>query len=351
MSAFLPKNFSFWPEDAGVLEPEQVVELYGKGFAGAFQDVEARDEFNAFISSQPFGSIDGETLAHANGFADSGAGQLVIPFVFIEKYYPGSLPGPAQQRGDCVSHGNKNAVLTTMACDIASGKPDEVTGVVEGPPTVSETGIKNGVLSTEIYYWFRGYDSDGWSCEAAANVTLKKAGLWLRQPYDELGFSLEKYSGSLAGKYGSRKPPEAIVTAGKDRLVRTATRLNSFEAIRDYLMNGYGVSSCGGEGFSNKRDENGVSQRSGSWAHAMAIIGADEREEIIRIYKEPLVLILNSWAIWNSGPRRILGTNIDIPNGAFWARWSQVRNRSYTAFSGVPGWPAKRLPPFSFVVG
>jgi hypothetical protein len=120
--------------------------------------------------------------------------------------------------------------------------------------------------------------------------------------------------------------------------------LDSYEEVRDMLANGYGISSCGGESFSDVRDENGVSRRTAKgWAHAMAYAAADERPEIIKIYKEPLILVLQSWGNWNSGPRTVLGTNIKIPVGAFWARWSDIKNRDAIAFSSFNGWKRKPL--------
>ncbi len=76
----------------------------------------------------------------------------------------------------------------------------------------------------------------------------------------------------------------------------------------------------------------------------MAYIGADDREEIHRKYGGPLVLVQNSWGIFNTGPRRILGTNIDIPEGSFWARWSDCKRRNHTALAGVTGWERELLP-------
>lgn len=349
-SAVLPRQFHFWPEDKVNLSPSEVQQAYENGAAGAFQDDEGTKEFEAFIGSQEFGNLDGHEISVANGLAGSGEGRLVIPFTFVDKLLPGCWPGPAQQRGDCVSHSTKNAALLTMICDIVSGKPDEVSGWLEGLPEIPTAGILQGALSTEIYYWYRGYNGDGWSCDVAAKVACEKAGLWLRKNYPELGFDLTKYSGSLAGKYGRTPPPSEVLNAGKDHLIRTATRVKGTD-IRDYLANGYGITSCGGEGWSSSRDENGFSRRSGSWSHALAYIGYDDRPIIKEKYGEALVLVLNSWAKWNKGGRRILGTDIDIPEGSFWALASSIRNRSALAFSGAAGWPAKKLPSFGFIVG
>lgn len=349
-SAILPRNFQFWPDDKIDLQPHEVVEMYNQGFAGVYHDPEGTAEFEQYIKNQSFGSLDGRQLAIANGLAGSGEGRLILPYRFAEQYFPGCYPGAAQERGDCVSHDTKNAALITMVCDIASGKPDEVTGKIEGVPDVNPVGIKNGVLSTEFYYWYRGYNGDGWDCPTAAKVACDKGGLVLRNNYPDLGIDLSKYSGSLAGKYGRSAPPPAITTMGQAHLIRTATRVSGTD-IRDYLANGYGISSCGSEGWSNVRDENGFSRRSGSWSHALAYIGYDDRDLIKEKYGEALILILNSWAKWNSGGRKILGTDILIPEGSFWSLASACKNRQTLALSGANGFPAKSLPPFVLVVG
>jgi hypothetical protein len=350
-TAWLPREFQFWPEGATTQPVADVQKLYEQGFAGAFKDDAGEQEFTDFIAAQPYGHVDGSTAMASGGFAGSGAGQLVIPFRFVEQLLPGCWPGAAQQRGDCVSHSQKNANLVTMCCDIVSGKPDEVTGRREGLPDIPPEGVQQGALSTEVGYWYRGYNGDGWQCEIAAKVACTLAALWPRKAYPELGIDLTRYSGANAGKYGATKPPQAITTKGQQNLIRTATRLSGAEQVRDFLNNGYGVTSCGGEGFSNSRNDDGVSSRKGSWAHAMAYIGFDDRAETHSKYGGPLVLVLNSWGKWNTGGRRILGTQIDIPEGSFWAKWSDVSRRTAIAMSGAAGWPSKQLPPFVSVWG
>lgn len=342
----MPDIFRQWPTREN-LTPEEVVDLYDSGFAGALPATPEVEEELATAIESTGGVLYGADAATASGFADSYAGKLVPHFVHVERIYPGCWPGPAQARGSCVVHNGKNARLFSHVMDIIAGTPDEKTGLIEGPVEITTEGIKNGVFSTEAPYWFRGYDGDGWYCGADAAVAIKQAGCVIRKNYPEIGIDLTKYSGSLEGKYGRKAPPAEVRDAIDNNLIYTATKLGSFEEVRDFLGNGYGVSSCGSEGFSSTRDANGVSGRKGSWAHAMAIIGADDRPEIHQKYGGPLVLVLNSWGRWNSGPRRILGTEIDIPEGAFWARWKDVSRREFIAFSGVAGWPARTLPDYS----
>jgi len=340
----IPKGMQLWQQNSDVLPVHEVQRMYAAGFMGVWEDPQEKERVRAEIVADG-GVADGADAAHANGWAGSAAGLLVPTWVHVEKAFPGCWPGAAQERGDCVSHSEKNACLVTIACEIAAAKPDEVTGKVEGVPEIPAEGIRQGALSTEWPYWFRGYNGDGWHCGAAMSVTLKQ-GVMLRKPYTELGIDLTKYSGSLAGKYGSRAPGEDLAKVGREHLIRTGTEISRFEEVRDFLANGYGVSTCGGEGFSSTRDENGVSKRQGSWAHAMAAIGVDDRPETHRDYGGPLVLILNSWGKWNSGPRQVKGTNLTIPEGSFWAKWSDIKSRDMWARSSAAGWPRKQLPDY-----
>ena len=324
----------------GIRSSRDLLRAYSRGFQGVYSDPEERDKFIDIMNYTV-----GMDAAHDNGWADDGAGKLVIPFKNIEMLYPGAQPGAAQGRGDCVSHSTVNAAELTLCCDIVSGEPDEETGKIEGPPEISPEAIKAGLCSSEAVYWWRGHGNDGWVCSHAGRVIVQESGIWLRKNYPEFGFDLTRYSSRLAGKWGRSEPPESIKNFGMKHKIRQATELDSFDEVRDFLYQGYGVSTCGGEGWSSTRDSNGFSKRRGGWSHAMAYIGADDRDIIKEKYGEPLVLIMNSWgSSWNSGGRRILGTTIDIPQGSFWSKWSDCKRRYMVAFSGADGWPARKLP-------
>lgn len=325
-----------------------VVKAYETGFVGAYDDPEAAEALRDQIRSAG-GIPDGAMACSAFKLEDSGKGKISLPVFEILKLYPHCLPGGSQGRGDCVSWSTRNACLGTMCCDVTSGLPDPVSGKLEGAPFVSETARVNGVLSTEAFYNWRRHGGDGWSCSAAARVALNESGLWLRKKYDEINVDFTTYSARNAGLYGAKTPPNSWLEIGKNNLVQTITEIDSYEVLRDLLANGYCVSSCGMEGFSNRRDENGVSARSGRWAHAMAYLGVDDREETKKRYAEPLVLVQNSWGDWNDGPRTIFGLRLSIPVGSFWAKWSDIKDRYMVAMSGVNGWPPKKLTDFGSI--
>ena len=336
----LPPKFKAW-QSPKVLTPKAVREQYERGFAGAAFSQEAHDQFLEGIEY-----VDGADVCRDFGYEETAKGELVVPFVPLLQIYPGCLPGGAQLEGDCVSWGQRNANLLTMATEAVSGIPDEVSGKVEEPPEVSATARKNGVLSTEAIYFFRSTKpGHGWYCSEAARVSQTKAGCVLRQPYD--GIDLTKYTRSTVNAYNRKSVERSLAEAIDDNLVRQATVVNSFETLRDLLARGFGMQTCGSEGFSSTRDENGVCRRSGSWAHSMAYMGVDDRPWAHETYGGPLVLVQNSWGEYMSGPRKIHGTDLEIPPGSFWARWRDVARRQIIAMGGVNGWARRKLPDYS----
>jgi hypothetical protein len=320
---------------------------YEQGLVGARFDPRADEEFEDSIL-RAGGQPDGGVVAHQWEWAGIGKGKLVPTWMHVEKQFPGCWPGPAQQVGDCVSHGCKNAALTTLGCELSEGKPDEVTGKLEGKPDVPEEGVKQGVLSTEAIYWWR-YERmgprsmDGWTCPDAAKHVTTNSGLWIRKPYPDFGFDLTKYSAGNIRKYLGRNPPDNVRDYGRQYLIRTATKVSGFEQVSDFLAAGYGVFFCSGVGWESSRNEDGVSYPRGSWAHSQAIISTDDRPETVKKYNGPLICILNSWSVWNRGPRKVMGTNLMIPHGAYWTPASILSRMSCIALSSVAGWPRRKL--------
>lgn len=362
----IPRGMKFWPERDELYRPSQVIDMYQKGFAGVWKDREQEGLLESEVNAAG-GNFDGDDVCHQFGLAESGAGKLTLSFLPVLDLWPGCMPGPAQQRGDCVSHGQKNACLTTIAAEIMSGKPDEVTGKLEGAPEVPRAGIGQGVFSTEAIYWWRDHGGDGWSCSHSSRVVINESGVWIRKDYPDFGFNLTAYSSRLAGKWGRSSPPDKIKQFGLKHRIRTATSAKSYEAIRDLIANYYGINHCGSQGLRNSRDENGVSRKRGSWAHAMSYIGVDDRPWAHQKYGSGLLLNLNSWGRgWIGGPRDIKDSadlippgkkqewitkgivnsdtgNIMLPEGSCWVPYNDMRGRYNVASSSFVGWPAREL--------
>lgn len=310
---------------------------YSGGYVGAWPDPAATERLHDEVMRSG-GVWSAEDVAYSVGAVDQGKDRLSLITEAIATVFGSSaMPGPAQAIGDCVAHNLKNAILGTIASAVVAG--------LQGRPIVSSEAIAQGVFSTEVPYWWRGHSGDGWNCDEALAVSMRHAGAVVRQAYPTVNIDLSRYSSKVAHKFGSIPPDRTTALPFGRNLVTTVTRCRTWEEVRDLIASGHALSSCGSEGFSNVRDDCGVSKREGRWAHAMAGHGADDRVEIRRRYGCGLVLMAQTWGPnWNQGPRRIMGTSRDIPHGYFWARWDDVKNRSWSAVSTVNGWANAKLP-------
>ncbi len=362
-----------WPENGffgnGIstiaTAPATIQSMYDAGYSGIYYDPDAPALMKA-TAKETGGAETADEAAHKFGWVNAGKGELILPFVAVLEIWPNAFPGMPQLAGTCVGHNGKNAGLVTCATEALCGLPDEVTGIVEGPPDVPADGEKTGVFSIAGIYSLRGHRGHGWDCGSCASVMVKRGGLLVAQNYPEHGIDLTRVTGRTENLTPSQIP-DAVWAMARARQFRTAAECETAEAIRDALAMGCGTQSCGGEGFSSSRNEHGIAKKSGSWAHAMAITGFDDRPWAHQ-NGGPFVLIQNSWAKWNGGPRDIYDSrkyvpaakraewiakgivnaetgNILIPHGSFWARWSDVRRRSYYAMGGLSGWKRKPLRP------
>jgi hypothetical protein len=317
---------------------------YEQGLVGARFDPRADEEFEDSIL-RAGGQPDGGVVAHRWEFAENGKGKLTLLFPSAMEVFPDYLPGPSQNRGDCVARAAANCLATSLALEIHSGEPDEVTGRLEGKPELPEDGVRANVVASESLWAWRGYNRDGWVCSRAAQIAGEK-GFLIRKPYPELGIDLTRYTESTNRLGGSSPPGSKWLEESSKHVARTATKLSGREQVRDFLAQGYCVFNCSSLGFSNSRNEDGWSAQRGSWAHAQTWIGYDDRPSTVQKYGQPLVLWQNSWGKWNSGSRKVRGTNINIPHGSYWANASTIDQCSCIALSSVAGWPRRKLPTY-----
>jgi hypothetical protein len=315
---------------------------YDAGLVGARSDPRADEEFGDYVI-RCGGNPDGGEVAHEWEFAGLGAGKLTLLSPAVMQVFPGVFPNAAQLTGDCVAAAAANCLVTSLGMEIDSGKPDEVTGQIECKPYTAPVGVTQGLIARESLWAWRGYDEDGWVCSEAAKTACER-GFLVRRPYPDLKIDLTRYTPDTIRLGGRRLPNEKWLAESQQHRARTATFLKGREQVRDYLAAGYGCFNCSGQGFTSKRDQNGVARQVGRWAHAQSWLGYDDRPEIHRLYGQALVLWLNQWGPgWISGPRRVLGTNIDIPEGSFWATADTIdRCGSCIALSSVIGWPRRK---------
>lgn len=333
----LPERFSKvrWNLQPAIFEDPAAA--YTAGFQGAYYDPEGEEQLRGSVVKAG-GIWEAQQVASSYGFMEQGQGKLCLITEEIFKVFGrDALPGAAQLVGDCVAHSTKNSILGTLAVSISHG--------LSGMPITTPEGIKNGVLAPEAIYSLRGYNGDGWSCQEALEVAINSIGAVSRRNHPNADWDLTKYSVANAHKYGSRKPDQKVIAALGEHKVLTVTKCSSYEEVRDLIASGFAVTSCGGEGFASHRNEDGVSSRSGHWSHAMAYLGVDDRTETKQKYGCGLILVQNSWGKgWISGNTQVRGTNLHIPEGSFWAKWTDLSRRFASAVNTVARWEPKHLP-------
>jgi hypothetical protein len=239
-----------------------------------------------------------------------------------------------QTIGDCVSQGSAKVTHVLKCVQIASGKREDYRGDIatEDIYAGSRVEIGRGAVGT----------GDG-SVGAWAAQYVTKYGTLLRKKYGSI--DLTKYSGARAKAWGAPRAgvPDELEPIAREHPVQTTSLVQSYEEARDAIANGYPVSICSNQGFTETRDSDGFCRASGSWPHCMAALGVDDA------FKRPGLLILNSWGpSWVSGPKRH-----NQPDGSFWAEAATVdrmlRGGDSFAYSGYVGFPKQDIPDFMHI--
>jgi hypothetical protein len=299
--------------------PQDLYNNYRKGFSGCIWQQEVFD----YLMENSKHPIFGDASAKIKNF---GKGKLSTPYKSVLKFDKNPY-NERQTTGDCVSHGTRNA------CDISRAVEIDINGE-------PEAWIARG--ATEAIYGSRGWSGQGMSCARAAEFVSKIGGIVVRKNYPGIA-DFTKYNGNLGAGWGGRGLPDKVIDAANDHQIKTVSLIRTIEEARDALASGYGINVCSNYGFSNKRDKKGISNPSGSWAHAMAWTACDDTGS------EPLFLVQNSWGKWNDGGYPEWGP---IPDGSFLIRAEVAagmlaQNGSY-AFSNFDGFPVQKLPSYGF---
>lgn len=227
--------------------------------------------------------------------------------------------------GSCVGHGTNTAAEYTLADEIARrrGSAGEWARFAEEATYgFSRVDIGGGRI--------RGDGSVGaWAAKAETQL-----GNVPRKPYPSR--DLTTYSESLCREWGGRGVPAEFHAVAAQYRVKSFVQVKVWEEAKAALAQGYYVAVCSNQGFSMRRDENGICRPSGSWAHCMALTGyhTENRREYGHI--------TNSWGpTAHTGP---VGWG-DPPTDGFWADASVIdrmlRQGDSWAFSGVIGFPRR----------
>ena len=269
-------------------EPRDLEAIYSSGYLGVRADEVSwkrlRSAAPRFLTEYPS--------------AARGAGRKSLPYLAVLEFEPEFGAYEKQTTGDCVSHATRNAGMIDYCIDAKFG----------------ETTYE-GRLATENIYGYRGHGGQGASCARLASYVGQTGpgGFLVRKRYGSV--DLSRYNSSIGHNWGRAGTPSSLnKIAEKNKSLRVLSAKNKADAMAA-LASGFGISCCSGLGFSNRRNDHGIAEQRGSWAHAMACIGCDDTDEAKQIGGGTLWLIQNSWGSWNSGPKRN-----NQPDGSFWIR-------------------------------
>lgn len=259
---------------------------------------------------------------------ESGKGKKMLLYDIVRKV-AGGFPNRLQTVGDCVSQG------TALAVDIAKCVDIHLKGDFE--QWVAETSTEDIYSgSRNIIGGGRLGNGDGSLGSWAAEYVNEYGGL----PRDKYGnIDLTVYDGNKARQWGRSgfKLPKEFLDIAKKHPILTVSQVNTWEEVRDLIYNGYPVTIASNQGFSSERDKDGFAKPEGSWAHLMCLVAMDDE------FNRPGALCANSWAEWNSGPKRH-----DQPVGSFWIDAEELEKRILKtgdcwAFSGYLGFQPNKL--------
>jgi len=232
-----------------------------------------------------------------------------------------NLEAHKQTIGDCVSHGHGGALDLLQCVQIDMGK------------FAGEFILGRDECYTEALYGAMREGKNMGNSDGAVGIwaveTLKRGGYVRRKG--------RKYNGQDAKLWGNRGTPPEIKAEGTDFRLEQYIIVKTVEEATNLLFNGYPITLCSNQGFTMKRDENGICEASGSWAHCMYCAG------FIMINGKRIFIIVQSWgANVPSGP-----TIKNMPNCSFGCREEVLArmlraNDSY-ALTSIPGFPAQAL--------
>jgi hypothetical protein len=262
----------------------------------------------------------------AQTIVGSGKGKTALLYQAVEKVVGNFPVYPAQEIGDCVSHGYRTCVDVLKCVEIAIN--------LESEQWTAETATEPIYGGSRVEVGGGKIRGDG-SVGAWAAKWISEWGVLSRLKYGDV--DLTAYSGSRAKQWGNRGVPDELESVAREHPVKTVSLVQTYNEARDAIANGYPVAVCSNQGFAMTRDSEGFAKAKGSWAHCMAFIAADDE------YRRPGLLCMNSWGPdWISGPKRH-----GQPDGSFWVDADvadrMLRGGDSFALSAFDGYPSQEL--------
>ena len=214
--------------------------------------------------------------------------------------------------GSCVGFGTSRACDIVAAADIFQrGDPEIWPTGPAGKPVISAPEYCYAASRHVVNQLGRWQGSYG----AAAAKAMRLWGIVHQQILSD--YDLTSYSIDRCRKWSLRGVPGEVRRRAEQHPYRSTVLVETCEHAGALLQNGYSLNLCCSLGWSNRRDEFGVSRRSGRWSHCQTVIG-------FVVYDHGRFFVIqNSWGNrWNSGPTGPLTP--DLPGGSYLCRWSDM---------------------------
>ena len=213
------------------------------------------------------------------------------------------VPYNQKNLGSCVGHGTIHALEITYANDVYV-RNKRVKWLYSMDPQAMYA------LSRYKHKGSWEGSTGAWSIDA-----LKTLGSLHNKKYKN--FDLSGNSINLARQWQSQGVPSELLEQARP-FTGDGVLVSTVEEVRVALQNGYGAFFGAKASFSNKRDKDGFSRRTGtSWAHAMGVGAYRSEKETGR----EGYLVINSWGKnWISGPRFK-----DQPYGSFYITAEELK--------------------------
>jgi len=251
-------------------------------------------------------------------------------------------PAHYQARGTCVGQGFSRAVEHVALADILEHGDIEEWFAKVAPASIygpSRVEIGGGGL--------RGDGSTG----AWAAKSVKQIGVLLRLKYEVGDGAVIDLSPdndeTFCVSWGNTGMPDAIEPEARKHLISDASLVLTRDVMLSCFWSYKPLAFCSNQGFTETRDQYGMCQPSGSWAHCMEGCGA----VLIKHPSHPNGLqTVGIWQSWGQnspgGNNRVTlqtGEEILLPPGVFLidadvAATRMLPARDTFALAGVDGW-------------
>ncbi len=239
-------------------------------------------------------------------------------------------PPPAQDQnpiGSCVSFGTSRAMERSLINQVVNGERYEFQPFTEEVIyALSRVNIGRGQL--------RGQDGSvgAWAAKAATEFGGLPRGTYGAH-------KLTTYDPTRCRQWGDSGIPADLLAEVKKYPVGSTTLVRTWPEAKKAIAQRYGIAVCSNQGFTSRRDANGVCQPSGNWNHCMVLDGYHTDES-----GKEWGHIENSWGPnYHTGP-----VGWGEPNTAgFWTDSATINRMlgqgDSWAFSAVAGFPRKKI--------